>query len=121
VFHEPYHLFEDMARGLGVNGDDRNPDGCPLPQVLVVNFRNRDIEMGPYSVLETPDHLTFVFERAAVANQAPDTYTGDYHRSPRSPCDGLQGTGLFDYGVRFYDVAHFDVVEVLNRDTAFVP
>ena len=51
---------------FGREGDDA--DHRPLPDILMIQFRNRNIELKPQLVLQAAQHLALILQRLRIGN-----------------------------------------------------
>src|SRR5579864_4111046 len=92
VVDEAQNLLAHLVRVPAVRAHARNPDHRGLPEVLVRDLGDGDVERVAQLRGERAHHLTLVLEGFAVRNLEGDRQRADDHMTLRGG-DGIDGGG----------------------------
>jgi hypothetical protein len=104
--------------------------GSLLPEIIIIDLSNRDIECMPYSVLQAAQRLSLGLERSAVRDVHFNGTDTDKHNLQPPPCfPGIVNAYAMTvlklcrhliYDERLDYVSDLDIIEILHAETAFV-
>lgn len=78
--------FRNYFVGMSfIIADTGNTESSDLPGIIIADFRNRDVELVPYSGRDGFEHAALVFQRAVLRDPQPDCTNTDVHGVPDSP------------------------------------
>src|SRR5437764_3898451 len=117
-------MLEGLPHGTIVRSDSHHADLRSLPQFLMFDLGYRYIEIGAKAILQSANYHAFVFERVRLRNVYIQREQRNHsrHHLRFSSWRFLAGAGGFHafHEERFDGVSDFEIVVVMNADTAFI-
>ncbi len=122
ALHHVQDLFQYLFHVRSIIGHAGHAENRFLPEILAINFSQRNIELSPQTVFQTMQDLPLLFERLAFRNQQFDSTNTDNHvfQRVRRSMTGLEFCRNLIDRVGFNHVAGLHVVKVLDADTALI-
>lgn len=96
-----------------------------LPEIIIVNFSNGNIELVPDPILQAANRVPLGFQGTAFRNMYFYRTNSDKHMLAQKIVSSetfpvLQFSRNFINHIGLDDITHFKIVEVLDADAAFV-
>lgn len=122
ALHHVQNLLQNLLHMRSVIGHAGHAEHRFLPEILRIDFSQRNIELSPQTIFQTVQDLSLLFERLTLMNQQFDGTNTDNHvfqRIRRSMTSLEFRRNLIDR-VGFDHVAGLHVVKVLDADTTLI-